>query len=267
MEKSVFTAPEPVKLIPEGGASTAVILVHGFGGTPAEVKFTAYYLFKESIAVYCPLLDGHGTKVSDLSSISYNDWLKSVEEFIEVASRNHGNLYIGGLSMGALIAIHHYVKKSNFFKGLIVLSVPLKLCLPNEIVLKFLSILTPPFEMLIPKFAGPDVKDPEVRKILPTYDKYSLKSVLNFHQLRQVVIRSDIPLVEGRVLLLHGAKDIVTPPVNMEIFRGMLNNNRCLVDSVTFKNSGHLITVDYDREVVAETILKFITRNIEATSM
>ena len=43
------------------GGPTAVLLSHGFTGSPASIRPWGQYLHSQGFTVTCPLLPGHGT--------------------------------------------------------------------------------------------------------------------------------------------------------------------------------------------------------------
>ena len=68
------------------GGRVGVLLVHGLGGTPAELRFVAQALNRAGYTVYCPLLVGHGGSEELLNTTTWTDWYKSVEEAHDLAA-------------------------------------------------------------------------------------------------------------------------------------------------------------------------------------
>ena len=59
------------------GGQVGILLVHGLGGTPIDVKFVAHALNRAGHTVYCPLLRGHGGTVELLNASTWADWYRS----------------------------------------------------------------------------------------------------------------------------------------------------------------------------------------------
>ena len=73
-------------IVPGGGAywfegnEVGCLLVHGFTGTPQNVRPLADYLARRGLAVSAPRLPGHGTTVEDLDRTGPQDWLAAAEK-------------------------------------------------------------------------------------------------------------------------------------------------------------------------------------------
>ena len=57
------------------GNDIGCLLVHGFTGTPQNVRPLADYLARRGLAVSAPRMPGHGTAVQDLDATGPQDWL------------------------------------------------------------------------------------------------------------------------------------------------------------------------------------------------
>src|SRR5438270_14050723 len=62
------------------GGRTGVLLIHGLGGTPLEVKSLGRSLIDTSATILCCQLAGHCGTEADLVATSWQDWYASVEE-------------------------------------------------------------------------------------------------------------------------------------------------------------------------------------------
>ena len=82
------------------------LLVHGLGGTPVELRFVAQGLTRAGFAVYCPLLEGHGGTEAELNATTWQDWYDSVAAAHEELRARCDMVVVGGLSTGALLALH-----------------------------------------------------------------------------------------------------------------------------------------------------------------
>ena len=86
-------------------------MIHGFGATPFDLKPLAIALNKEGIAVYAPLLPGHGTSVRDFERSGKKDWIAASDEAFDELSRKYRKVYVVGFSMGGDIALDIAAKK------------------------------------------------------------------------------------------------------------------------------------------------------------
>lgn len=258
MKDEIFSGPEAFDFFPKDDNSPGLLLIHGFTGTPAEVKYLAEGISKKGIGAHGPLLAGHGTRVEDLGRTGWHDWLLTAEDKVKSLENVYGpeKFFIGGLSMGALLAIRIFVRDPGKFAGLVVMAAPLRLPFMIELAISSYRYLPLPFDLKIPKLGGPDVMDERVRDLLPSYRHHSLKAAVSLQELSRKVRKEDIACIEGSVLLLHGKFDMTAPLFNMEIF--MDEAARAKITSKVFPRSGHLIPVDYDRDRVCESVLDFV---------
>lgn len=88
------------------GGRAGILLIHGLTGTPTEMKFLGKSLAQRGFTVYGMQLAGHGTTEEDLIRSSWHDWARSVEQGYAMLRREVDTVFVGGLSMGALLAIH-----------------------------------------------------------------------------------------------------------------------------------------------------------------
>ncbi|MFH1435791.1 MAG: alpha/beta fold hydrolase [Pseudomonadota bacterium] len=258
MDDSIFSDPRPFDYFPGDDRSAGVLLIHGFTGTPAEIRYLGKGLSSRGMGAHCPLLDGHGTSVEDLSKTRWRDWMRSVEEKVEALEKIYRpeNFFIGGLSMGSLLAIHCYARNPGKFAGLVVMAAPLRLPLFTEYAISCYKLMHLPFDIKVPKLGGPDVVDDRVRSLIPSYMHHSIRAAVSLQEFSRKVRREDLSQLEGDVLVLHGKYDVTTPPANVELMRGEAEKAR--IRTRIFGRSGHLIPVDYDRDEVVECVADFI---------
>src|ERR1039457_7081398 len=88
-----------------GQNGEAVILIHGMTGTPHEMRFLANYLNRQGYAVYCPRLANHGAPIQILQMSKWQDFYQTVRQCYLQIQGQYKNIYTGGLSMGALLAL------------------------------------------------------------------------------------------------------------------------------------------------------------------
>ena len=88
------------------GGPVGVLLVHGFTATPVEVRSLADRLHAQGHTVAGPLLPGHGTKPEDLNRVRWQDWIDAAEEVYGRLAARSDRVFVGGTSMGAVIALY-----------------------------------------------------------------------------------------------------------------------------------------------------------------
>ena len=102
--------PKPYLLEPEPAqsrapAGTALVLVHGFLASPAELRGFGERAAAAGYTVVGTRLRGHGTSPWDLRERKYDQWLRSVHAALEVAAGLAQRVVLVGFSLGGALAL------------------------------------------------------------------------------------------------------------------------------------------------------------------
>ena len=89
----------------EGNNGKAVLLLHGYTGTTAEMRPLGNHLHSLGYTVLCPRLPGHGTSVEDLKETVASQWVAAAKLGYAILAKQYSKIYVAGLSMGGLLAI------------------------------------------------------------------------------------------------------------------------------------------------------------------
>jgi len=81
------------------------MLIHGLTGTPVEMRFLAWYLNTRGFTVACPRLANHGEPLDVLKHTRWSAFYESVRDCHRELCADHQQVFVGGLSMGALLAL------------------------------------------------------------------------------------------------------------------------------------------------------------------
>ncbi|GHU34076.1 carboxylesterase [Clostridia bacterium] len=82
----------------------AVVLIHGFCGSPEELAYLHSRLEACGVRVYSFTLAGHGGTKDELRRSKYADWIHSAEDYLN--SLPEEQIALIGFSMGGLIAAY-----------------------------------------------------------------------------------------------------------------------------------------------------------------
>lgn len=100
----LFGTAEHQPFVWENGRPAA-ILIHGFPGTPAEVRKLAAVLYKSGWTVQGLLLPGFGAQFDTLGERRYSEWVESIRQAVCSFRSDHHPLLVIGFSMGAAAAV------------------------------------------------------------------------------------------------------------------------------------------------------------------
>jgi len=111
-ELRAFTSPEHEPFLWPGGDGAA-LLIHGFPGTPAEMRPAGEVLRDAGWTVQGLLLPGFGRDFATLPNRRHGDWAASIEAALAALRAQHRTVILVGNSMGAALALrvaaHHPV--------------------------------------------------------------------------------------------------------------------------------------------------------------
>jgi carboxylesterase len=233
------------------GDSVGCLLVHGFTGTPKEMRPLGENLAHNGHTVLGVRLAGHSTALEDMVRMHWEDWLASVEDGIHLLKTCTDQIFIIGLSMGGVLALLSAARYP--VHGAIALSTPCDL--PHNSTLRFLSLISlvkPGIEK------GPsDWRDPQNLIDHVSYRQYPTRSIRELADLISVM-RASLPEVKIPVLLMQSRVDTSIPQESMEWIYAHLGTQD--KEKIWLENSGHVITREPEKELVFAEAEKFIYR-------
>ena len=148
-----------------GGGGAAALLVHGFPGTPAEMRPLAEALHKEGWSVQGVLLPGFGSQLAEILERGYADWLEAVQQALQTLKRKYSPVLLIGYSLGGALALSAAVQDEP--DGLVLLSPFWRLGTPLQ---RLIGRLLRP---ILPRYFRPlqkaDFNDPELQRSLQNF--------------------------------------------------------------------------------------------------
>ena len=241
-------------MLKTGEQSIACLLLHGFTANPAEMEGLANFLRRQGCAVAVPTLPGHATQPEDLRDIPYQQWFDTSEQALRELEQEHSRVFVIGQSMGGTLALH--LAANHHFRGVVTLAAALRLPLHLEIA----SYVFAPFVPVRYKPNGPDVRDADGKALLQNYDRYPMSAVRQLMRMLRKV-RNELSAVTMPVLAIHAAEDHVVPFDNLAMLMSLVKSGAA--EQMTVENSYHVLTVDYDREIIFARIREFIMQHTQ----
>ncbi|WP_353893847.1 alpha/beta fold hydrolase [Proteinivorax hydrogeniformans] len=183
------------------GNTKAVLVIHGFTGSPTEVHPLARFLADQGFDVFGPCLPGHGTTVEDMIQYTDKDWIDAVDKVLADMIANYQKCYVVGFSMGGAIALHLTAKYQQDISALATISAPIYI--PKA---TYFANLIKHFKKSIPKPPKPDYGVP-----IFSYTEtpvQSLPFIVNI--IKQA--KKDIPKISIPIFVSQGLKDSTVYP-------------------------------------------------------
>lgn len=225
------------------------LLIHGFTGTPAELRYLAARLAQAGFDVAVPCLPGHGADAARRTGIA--DWLAAGRDALRAAA-DRGPVRVAGLSMGALIGLALAVERPDLVANLALLAPAVRLRQPGRAVAGLCRRL-PVIERFVPRVTkgGSDLRDPAARAWNPTAKLVPLHGLVEVAALgRQALDLA--PRVRCPTLLLLGALD---GTIDNGAARQLGARLPIPPDVRVIAGSGHQIALDRGRGEVADRVI------------
>lgn len=231
-------------------SETGILLLHGFTGTPAEMRYLAEKLNESGATVYVPRYPGHGTSLIEMANSSVDAWFTAAREALFELKAHCNNVYIAGLSMGGIFAI--LLAREFAIQKIALMSVPY--------TLKEKTIYAAPVAGLFTKILWVPNKtkgvcDEAARKEHICYDDGI--PVRQSWQLFKTIKKAmkALPYVDSQVLIVQSKNDKVIPEHSAEYIYSRLGSEHKQI--VWLSKSDHAITVDYEKDIVAKHCIEF----------
>jgi carboxylesterase len=256
MAQTIATA-EPFFLLGDS-SKPACLLIHGFTGTPKEMRWMGEDLHKQGYTCLGIRLAGHATQPQDMIRSRWTDWTASVEDGYNLLRGLTDDIFLVGLSMGGTLSLLMSTRLAPRAKGVVAMSTPARL--PSDYPTWLLEFLSP-FVKFSPKTNGPPGSgwfDKAAYKEQIAYGKNPVRSAAELKKLILAMCAA-LPKVDVPVLLMHSRNDKYVLPDNLEYIYERLVNAPDKT-KVYLTGSGHVLPRDASREQVFKSAVAFIQR-------
>jgi carboxylesterase len=217
------------------GGRPGAVLVHGFPGTPAEMRPMAELLHSAGWTTHVPLLPGFGAEINTIADCTYDEWLAKFVNAVSAMRVNHDPLLLVGNSMGGALAVAAAARTQ--VDGLVLLAPFYKL---DHILWQMLPVL----RLIIPnvrifRLTGIDFNDAETRKGIHTFmpdadldDPVTQEAIRDFAvpvaMINQIRIAGqkayqNAKKVSVPTLVIQGKRDELVSAANTELLVQQLN--------------------------------------------
>jgi carboxylesterase len=251
------------------GNRVGVLLIHGLGGTPAEMRYVANGLARAGYTIFCPQLAGHCGTEEDIKRTTWLDWYASAEKALFELRKDCDTVVVGGLSAGAVLALLLAARNAKDVHGVALFApvfwlngwvIPWRMRLFRTVRHKWIANL-----FNFPDTEPHGIKDDRVREFV----RQALSSgdtstagisatpggVVLEHRRLAKVTREELDNVRQPTLIVHPREDDYADLNNAWYVQRHVKG---LVDMVVLDDSYHIVTIDRQRHVVVDRATTFI---------
>lgn len=259
------------KSIRMAGGRLGILLIHGLGGTPAEMLYVARGLARDGHTVHVPQLDGHCGSLEDLKATSWQHWYATVEAEHRRLREVCDSVVVGGLSMGAILAVHHAAQHPKDVSGMVLYapcfwldgwSMPWYASLFSLVTQRWFADL---FAFIEREPWG--IKDPRTRAMVKQAIDSGDSSRAGIAalpgrqmlELRRLIkeVKQEISRVRQPALIIHPREDDHASLRNLEFLQANLDGP---IEAVVLDDCYHIITLDQQRQLVVNRTARFLAK-------
>jgi carboxylesterase len=235
------------------GSDVGCLLIHGFTGTPQNMRPLGDFLARRGLTVLAPRLAGHGTSVDDFEQSGPAEWTATVNAGLDQLKQSCSSIFAIGISMGGTLALQLGAARGAELAGIGCINGPVG-DLPEfqaaannpQVPARFPPPWATNARLMTKDLGTAGITYDEIPKVCLQ------KAVVFFKQTESVLGQVRVP-----TMLFYSRDDAVVPPITgQRVLDGLTAApNKQLVELV---ESAHEATLDFDLERIGLEWLSFV---------
>lgn len=251
MTDALIPGADPWSSSSTSPAAAGVLVLHGFTGNPGSMRELAEACAAAGFHVELPRLPGHGTTVDDMLTTSWSDWVgESVAALSRLRERTD-RVVVAGLSMGGALTLRLGADHPDI-AGLVCIN-PATQPQPPEMI-AMLEAMVADGTAVMPAI-GSDIADPDAHE--SAYDATPVRPLLSLVNDGLAPLAAEYARMTMPLLLMNSPNDHVVEPAQAAFLADRYGGP---VERVTLERSFHVATQDYDKGIINERTVGFVSR-------
>jgi carboxylesterase len=237
---------------PSAEAAASVLLIHGFTGSPWEVRPLGEALAARGFHVHGLRLPGHGIGPEGMAWVTWRDWEEAADQALQ-ALLGARSLFVAGLSMGGLLGMLLAARYPAKVKGLALMAPVVSLRgLDGRLLRRMRWLNLAELTGLWVKKTTTDLDDAEARADAPILPKWPLARLYDLFTIQDHA-RQAVPEVKCPALVAAAENDHVVDFASLERLAAELPQAKLL----RLRQGFHILPRDKDRAVLADGVCRF----------
>lgn len=239
-----------------GWGEDACLLLHGFTGSPWDLRPLGEALAARGLRVLAPRLPGHGTTPEALLAVTHQDWRAAAEEAL-ASLQGHRRVFVAGLSMGALLALGLAARHPDAVHALALVAPAVRFRGPRMALIRQLS-RTPLLAWAKPwaEKSSTDISDPVALAEAPVLPAFPVARLRDLCALQDTAVR-EVSRVRCPTLIAVAEQDHVVDPEGGRWLARQLTGAPT-VRLVSFREGFHIIPRDISGPLLASEVGHFL---------
>ncbi len=232
-----------------GKGKRAVLLLHGFTGNTADIRMLGRYLEGKGYTCHAPLYKGHGIPPEQLITTGPEDWWQDVIEAYEfLKNKGHSEIAVVGLSLGGVFSLK--LGYTVPIKGIIPMCAPMYIK-SEEVMYEGILHYAREYKKLEGK------SKEQIDQEMAEFAKTPMKTLKALQQLIADV-RENIEMVYTPTFVVQARHDAMINTDSANIIYQNIETD--FKELKWYEESGHVITLDKEREQLHEDIYQFLEK-------
>lgn len=255
------------------GGRKAVLLLHGLYGNPLEMRYLGRKLNRAGYTVRIPYI--HGCGAADgrwlAAKSRWEHWREQVEAHFDALRRDHDQVSVAGLCIGADLALALALTRSADIHALCVYATTLYYdgwSITPWRRLRAVAYYTPLRYLISYKEKAPyGLKDERIREWIAGQMKTGgagataaaqlhLSGVYQAERMMRY-LRGNLHRISAPCLILHAKEDDTASPRSADLVEKTVSST--MIKKIILHDSYHIITMDNDKDRVADETIGFMT--------
>jgi carboxylesterase len=236
------------------GQQGKALLLHGFTGTPYEVRPLAEVFHRQGYAVWAPLLPGHGGDGAAINQTTLEQWNHAIMDTYEEMS-GEGPTVVSGVSMGGLLAT--LLASKHPVDALVLIAPAFELFTSGKTAIR-LSLMGA--HHLLPTIRkaeqGGDIVDKSAQRLNPNTPEIPIRGLQELEKIRKLALGA-LPQITMPVFLAHGEKDRTIPPqTSVDVSLKLIHAPETVLHR--YPQSGHVLPIDLEQQELQKALSVFL---------
>jgi carboxylesterase len=239
-----ITAPKPFFF--EGG-KRAVLMLHGFTGSSADVRMMGRFLQKKGYTCHAPQYKGHAVPPEELVHTGPDDWWEDViGGYNHLKEKGYDEIAVVGLSLGGVFSLKLATEQP--VKAVVPMCAPMYIK-SEEVMYKGVCEYAKEYKKR-------EQKSPEqIEQEMEEFKKTPMNTLKALQELLQSV-RNSVDLVYAPTFVVQARHDEMINTDSANIIYNEVESEK--KDLKWYENSTHVITLDKEKEQLHEDVYAFL---------
>ena len=230
------------------GGPCGVVLVHGYTGTPMELRPLGDYLAAQGFTVLGVRLQGHGTSWQELEQTTWPEWYQDVADGVQKLRDCCESVSVAGLSLGGLLAAK--AAAGLPLASVVLMSTPIYVRDWRAPFIKYLRFFVRRIRRH--KFQGSELR----KKYDFSYAEMPVKPLPSLFALRDLCRDEYLGRITVPALVIQSTVERTVKPASAQfIYEHLGSRHKQLL---WLQKSGHVLTLDEESPLVCAAVGTFL---------